>query len=44
VELGAEIHTRKLELRDELGVPQLEQDEDDDDTSSGSHKSRRNVH
>jgi len=44
VELGEEIRTRKLELRDELGVPHSDQDEDMDDEPSGSNKSRRNVH
>lgn len=42
VQLGEEIRNRKLELRDELGAP--DQDEDTDDEPSGSSKSRRNVH
>lgn len=43
VEMGEEIRNRKLELRDELGVPHGDQDEDADDDSS-ARKSRRNVH
>lgn len=44
VELGEEIRTRKLELRDELGVPHGDQDEDADDDDAAARKSRRNVH
>lgn len=42
VELGEEIRERKLELLDELGVPLIEGEEDEED--SGSRSTRRNVH
>ncbi|HJV73463.1 MAG TPA: hemerythrin domain-containing protein [Noviherbaspirillum sp.] len=43
VELGEEIRQRKLELRDELGVPSIEEDEDDEEDSART-QTRRNVH
>lgn len=40
-ELGQEISERKLELRDELGVPS---DDEDDDDPDGDSTSKRRVH
>lgn len=44
VELGEEIRQRKLELRDELGVPSIEEDEDSEEESTSRTQTRRNVH
>lgn len=41
-ELGEEIRQRKLELREELGIPS--EDEEDDDDTEPSPQTRRNVH
>lgn len=42
-ELGREISERKLELRDELGIPAEDEDESEEPDAGGS-KSRRRVH
>ena len=44
VELGEEIRQRKLELQDELGVPSVDEDEEDDEDAASPSKTRRNVH
>lgn len=42
VELGEEIQERKLELRDELGAPGIDESEDEEDNHARS--TRRNIH
>lgn len=44
VELGEEIRQRKLELRDELGIPAIQEDEDSEEDSASRTQTRRNVH
>ncbi|HJV51060.1 MAG TPA: hemerythrin domain-containing protein [Noviherbaspirillum sp.] len=43
-ELGEEIRQRKLELREELGVPTDDLDVEEDEDSSAKGKSHRNIH
>ncbi len=43
-ELGIEIHQRKLELREELGVPSENMEEEDEEEQPTADKTRRNVH
>ncbi|HJV83692.1 hemerythrin domain-containing protein [Noviherbaspirillum sp.] len=43
-ELGEEIRQRKLELREELGVPTDDLDVEEDEDSSATGKSHRNIH
>jgi hemerythrin-like domain-containing protein len=43
-ELGKEIRQRKLELREELGVPSDDMEEEDEEVQPTADKSRRNVH